>query len=168
MAPTSSKKDLGCHSAGHCWKSAGFFLLPRGLLLCACVAPFPVRGFWKFLHFLYSFLILFNFALFSFYLSSLIPIRSTNDPSKIYYYHRSRHRTSLFNNIWEIKKNLGIDPILKLEIVKTVVNIKRGNKYYHLWKEEKLVKASYNNPNTLFNQRSEILNFWRQEKLATW
>ena len=44
-----------------------------------------------------------------------------------------------------------------------------GNKYYNLCREEKLAIDSYNNPNELLNQRSEILNVCRyKKKLATW
>ena len=35
---------------------------------------------------------------------------------------------------------------------------KTGDKYWQLCMEEKLAIASYNNPNELYNQRSEILN----------
>ena len=41
---------------------------------------------------------------------------------------------------------------------------KAGNKYWRLCMEEKLAIASYNNPNELLNQRSEILNVCRLKK----
>ena len=89
---------------------------------------------------------------------------------KRYYNHRNsfahkiyRYRTSLSNYAWEIFKNLGTDPILKWEIVKNAVNIKR-DKYCNLCMEKKLGIASYNNPNELLNQKLEILNVCRHKK----
>ena len=62
MAPsTSSKKDLGVVTSLVLAERTGIFLLPRGFPLCTHVAPFPDRGFWEFLHFLYLFLIQFCF-----------------------------------------------------------------------------------------------------------
>ena len=40
---------------------------------------------------------------------------------------------------------------------------KAGDKYCFLCMEEKLAVVSYNNPNELLNQRSEILNFCRHK-----
>ena len=75
---------------------------------------------------------------------------------KRYYNHRSsfihkiyRHRTSLSNYLWEIKKKQGIDPISS--------EYKAGIKYWLLCMEEKIAIASNNNLNELLNQRSEIL-----------
>ena len=39
---------------------------------------------------------------------------------------KRRHKTSLSNYIWEIKKKFGIDPILKWEIVKRCCKYKGG------------------------------------------
>ena len=60
--------------------------------------------------------------------------------------------------MWEIKKNQGLDPILKWEIIKKkkCKKYKAGDRYSLLCMEEKLVIASYNNPSELLNQRSEI------------
>ena len=50
-----------------------------------------------------------------------------------YYDHKSsftheiyRHKTSLSNYIWEVKNKFGIDPILKLEIMKRYAKYKGG------------------------------------------
>ena len=64
----------------------------------------------------------------------------------------------------QVKKNFGTDPILKWEIVKKCHKYKAGDKYYNLWIEEKLVITSYNIPNKLLNQRSEILNVYWHKK----
>ena len=58
MVPsTSSKKDLGVVTLlVTAERRTGFFLSPRGFLLCACIVPFPVGGVWEFLHFLYLFI----------------------------------------------------------------------------------------------------------------
>ena len=52
----------------------------------------------------------------------------TRTSLKRYYNHMSsftheiyRHRISLYNYVWEIKKNLGMDSILKRNIVKSIV-----------------------------------------------
>ena len=37
-----------------------------------------------------------------------------------------RHKTSLSNYVWEVKKKFGIDPILKWEIVKRCSKYKGG------------------------------------------
>ena len=59
--------------------------------------------------------------------------------------------------MWEIKKSLCTDPILKLDIVKNVaVNIKR----------ELNIVISYKNPKELLNQRSEIPNVCRYRKVG--
>ena len=41
---------------------------------------------------------------------------------------------------------------------------KAGHKYCHLCTEEKVVIASYNSPNKLLNQKSEIFNVCRHKK----
>ena len=96
---------------------------------------------------------------------------------KRYNNHRSsftheiyRNRTSLCNYMWEIKNKQGIDPLLKWEIIKkNCWKYKAGDRYWLLCIEEKLTIASYNNPNELLNQRSEILRACRHKKgLAPW
>ena len=47
---------------------------------------------------------------------------------------------------------------------KNAVNIKLEDKYCNLCMEEKLAITSYNNPNELINQRSEMLNVCRHKK----
>ena len=60
--------------------------------------------------------------------------------------------------LWEIETNLGTDPLLKWETVqKKCRKYKVGDKYCSLWIKEKLAIASYNYPNELLNQSSEIL-----------
>ena len=66
MAPsTSSKKDLDVVAPLiTAEKAQASFFCREGSFFCACTAPFPVTGFWEFLHLLYLFL--FDFVLFSF------------------------------------------------------------------------------------------------------
>ena len=54
MAPsTTSKKDLGVVTLlVTAEKEQESFFIGTVPFLCACVAPFPVRGFWEFLHIL--------------------------------------------------------------------------------------------------------------------
>ena len=67
--------------------------------------------------------------------------------------------------MWKIKKDLGIDPILKWEIVKKFRKYKAGDEYGKICMEEKLAIISYNNPTELRNQRSEILNICRHKNV---
>ena len=54
----------------------------------------------------------------------------------------------------EIENNLGIDPILKWEILRKCHEYKAYDKYYYICMEEKPAIATYNNPNELLNQKS--------------
>ena len=56
--------------------------------------------------------------------------------------------------VWEIKKNLAIDVILKWEIAKDSIDIKKGiNIVIYVCMGEKLAIASYNNHNDLIKGR---------------
>ena len=72
-----------------------------------------------------------------------------------------RHRISLFNYVWKIKKSRYSSNI------KIGDNNKcPGDKYCQLCIEDKLAMASHNNPNDLPDERSEILIFVGIKKLG--
>ena len=79
-------------------------------------------------------------------------VNSTQSPFKQRYYdHKSsftheiyRLKTSLSNYVWEVKNKLGIDPILKWEIMKRCRRYKGVDRYCKLCMEEKLTIATYN------------------------
>ena len=67
--PTAARKILVMSLRRSLLKESGFLSFTTTVpFSCACVAPFPVRGFWEFLHFLCLFLILF-LILYYFYFS---------------------------------------------------------------------------------------------------
>ena len=61
--------------------------------------------------------------------------RHYNDKSS-FTHEKYKHSTSLSNYVWEIKNRQGIDPILKWEIVKKIVNIGPviGILYFAMWR----------------------------------
>ena len=78
----------------------------------------------------------------------------------------------VYLNVWEIKKNLRTDPILKWEIIKKKRKKKEkchkykvGNKHCNLFMEEKFTVNSYDNSNQLLNQRWEIRNVCRHKNV---
>ena len=75
-----------------------------------------------------------------------------------------RHKTSLFNYVWEVKNKFRIDPILKWEIMKRCSKYKGVDGYCKLCMEEKLTIAIYNRPKELLNQKSEVFNIYRHRK----
>ena len=81
-------------------------------------------------------------------------------PSQKKKHRQNRRRTSSSNYVWEIKKNLGTDHVLKCR------KYKSGNRYCNLCIEEKLALASHSNPNELPKEMSEILNVFRHKNFG--
>ena len=99
-------------------------------------------------------------------------IGSTQDGLKKRFYNHKcsftheayKNSTNLSKYIWEIKTMLGIDPMLKWEIIKKCCLYKADDKFCQLCRKEKLSIISYNSPKELLNHTPEVLNICKHRK----
>ena len=65
--------------------------------------------------------------------------------------------------MWEIKEKMGVDPIMKWEIIKKCRKYRAGNRTCNLCMEEKLIIADCKSKNML-NKRTEVLNSCKHKR----
>ena len=82
---------------------------------------------------------------------------SNNKRDKKISHERYRYSTALSSYVWEIKEKMGVDPIMKWEVIKKCRKYRAGNRTCNLCMEEKLIIADCKSKNML-NKRSEVLN----------
>ena len=87
-----------------------------------------------------------------------------------YYNHRTsfshkryRYSTALSSYVWEIKEKMGVDPIMKWEVIKKCRKYRAGNRTCNLCMEEKLIIADCKSKNML-NKKSEVLNSCKHKR----
>ena len=72
-------------------------------------------------------------------------------------HEKHRYSTTLSSNVWKLKDNKGIDPIMKWEVIKKCRKYRAEDRSCLLCMEEKLAITSCKSRDML-NQRSEVLN----------